>query len=104
MPVGAVLGQFAFHHILGGDTGVVRARHPEHVVTPQPPVTAQRILQGDIQGMAHVKNAGYIGRGNHDRIGGRRIFFLGRKRPVVFPVLVPFPFHFVRFVPFIQHI
>ena len=50
------------HHRLGGDPGVVGARHPERVPAGHPPVADHHILDGVVQGVAHVEPAGDVRR------------------------------------------
>ncbi len=85
--------QLPLHHVLGGDAGVVGAGHPEHPETPQPLVAAEGVLEGVVQGMAHVENARDVGRRNHDAVGGFVSAFVGVKQALFDPEVVPARFH-----------
>jgi len=63
-------GQLPLHHVLGGDAGVVGARHPEGVKAVHPFVADQDVLQGVVEGMAHVQHPGDVGGRNDDAEGG----------------------------------
>ena len=66
---GTLGGELALHHVLGGDAGMVGAGHPQDLAALLAVVTAQDVLDGDVQGMPHVQGAGYVGRRNNDGIG-----------------------------------
>ena len=73
--------QFALNHVLSGDARMIRARHPEHGLAVLAHVAAHDVLQGDVQGMAHMQGAGDVGRRDDNgviavRVRGR----LGRVR------------------------
>ena len=70
--VRALLGQLALDHVLGGDPGVVGAGHPEHVVALHAPVAAEDVLEGVVEGMAHVQDAGDVGRRDDDGVAAAR--------------------------------
>ena len=61
----AVLRHFAFGHHLGGDPGMVGARLPERIVPLHAVPACQDILQGVVEGVAHMERARHIGRGDH---------------------------------------
>ena len=65
----AVLGQFAFHHHLRGDPGMVGAGLPERVMPLHPVPARQHILQRVVEGVAHVQAARDVGRRDHDAEG-----------------------------------
>jgi len=92
----AFLGQFLLHHILGGDAGMVRSRHPHGVVALHPPVADHDVLKGVVEGMAHVQHARNIGRRNDD--GKLRLVTAvdGVEKVVVLPVSIPLLFGRVR--------
>ena len=77
MTIRMLLCQLAFDHVLGGNAGMIRARHPEDIVAPRTTIAAENILQGDIQGVAHVKDTGDIRRGDHNGIGLGLTLFRG---------------------------
>ena len=62
----AVLCQHLLHHVLGGDTGVVRPGEPARVVPVHPLVADDDVLQGVVQGVPHVQPPGHVGRRNDD--------------------------------------
>ena len=65
----------AAHHHLGGDAGVVGADLPQGVVTAHAVVTHKRVLQGVLEGVAHVQRTGDIRRRQQD---GVRLALAGR--------------------------
>ena len=94
----AFLGQFALHHVLGGDAGMIAAGNPQGIQAVHAGMAGQQVLQGVVQRVADVKAAGDIGRRDDD--GKRR---LGRggvagKIAALFPQLVPALFHFFGIV------
>jgi hypothetical protein len=60
-------GQFALDHHLRGDARMVGARLPERVETAHPVPAGQHVLQRVVEGMAHMQDAGHVGRRDHDR-------------------------------------
>ena len=91
-------GKVFFHHILGSYTRVVRAGLPQDTIPFHPFVSAQNILEGIIEGMAHVQASGYIWRGNDDRKGGFIRFGTRLKEMIFLPVIIPLLLHLLRFV------
>ena len=61
-----LLAQAAFDHGLRGDAGVVGAGHPEGVVALHAPPADQHVLQGVVEGVAHVQGAGDVRRRDDD--------------------------------------
>ena len=66
----ALLFQQPFHHHLGGDAGMVRARLPQGGRAAHAVVADQGIHDGVLKGVPHVQAAGDVGRGDHDAVGG----------------------------------
>ncbi len=66
----ALLFQLALHHILGGDAGMVRARHPQGGAAGHAVVADQQILHAAGDGVAQMQRAGDIGRRHGDHKGG----------------------------------
>ena len=79
MPVQSFLCKLTFHHILGGDAGVVGAGHPEHIFSIHAPVSAEDVLEGIVEGMPHVQITGNIRWRDHNRIGGIAAVFVSSK-------------------------
>ena len=100
----AFLGKGTFHHVLGGDTGVVSTGNPEHVLALLAGMAAEHVLKGLVQGMADVKDTGDVGRRNDDGIRIARGGQVGSEGLLFFPVLAPVSFHFLRFIGFGQHL
>src|SRR5262245_18755219 len=65
----ALLEQLLLDHGLRGDAGVVGARHPQRVVAAHAPVTDHDVLDRVVEPVAHVQDAGHVGRRDHDREG-----------------------------------
>ena len=94
--------QLPLHHILGGDSRVVGAGHPEDVAAAHSLPAAEDILQGIVERMPHVQRPGYVRRGNHDAVCLRARLRLGMKVAMLLPFPVPLLFHSLRFVHFCQ--
>lgn len=95
-------GQLTFNDHLGCDTCVVGAHLPERVIPLHPAETHQGVHEGVVEPMAHMKAAGHIGGGNHDRewdplAGGGEV-------PRRFPILVPALLDRVGFVSLVHSI
>ena len=78
------LEQALFHNSLRGDTGVVRAGHPQRVLPQHTMPARQHILHDVVHGMPHMQRAGDIRQRHHDDIavlvvvrGGGKGFGLG---------------------------
>ena len=54
---------------LGGDAGVIRARHPQGLVALHPFLADEDVLERVVQGVAQVQRAGHVRRRNDDRVG-----------------------------------
>ena len=63
------LGELALDHHLGGDAGVIGARLPEHVAAAHALEAAQDVLQGVVEGVAHMQGARHVGRRDDDAEG-----------------------------------
>jgi hypothetical protein len=61
--------QLALHHDLGGDAGMVGARHPEGVVPAHAVVARQAVHDGLVERVPHVQRAGHVGWRQLDREG-----------------------------------
>ena len=73
---------------LGRNTGMVCPGLPEGVISLHPLIADQDILEGVVQGVAHVELAGDVGRRDHDGEGGPGMIHLGVKVFFFFPVFV----------------
>lgn len=102
MPGFLFRGQLAFHHVLSGNTGVIRTRHPEGVVALHPMIAGEQILQGVVQGMADMEYAGHIGRRNHNGKGILTLCHFCAKGLVFQPVLIPALFNLLKLICFGQ--
>ena len=71
-----LLGELALHHVLGGDARVVGAGHPADAQAAHPFPADEDILQGIVQGVAHVERARHV-RGRDDD-GVRLVALAGR--------------------------
>jgi hypothetical protein len=61
------LAKLAFDDHLRGDARMVGARLPERVEAAHPVPAGQHVLQRVVEGMAHMQDAGHVGRRDHDR-------------------------------------
>jgi hypothetical protein len=55
MAVQALLHQLPFHHILSGNSRVIRSGHPEGSIILHPLISYQDILQGIVEGVSNVE-------------------------------------------------
>ena len=67
---GALFFESFFHHGLGGDAGVVGAGQPEHFLAKHPGAPGEDVLDGVVEDVAEGEDAGDVGRGDDDRVGG----------------------------------
>ena len=63
------LHELALDDHLGRDARMVGARLPEHILAAHALEPAEDVLQGIVQGVAHVQGSRHIGRGDHDAVG-----------------------------------
>jgi hypothetical protein len=54
MSIHPFFSQLTFNHILGSDAGVVGAWHPQDIISTHSSVSAENILQGVVESVAHV--------------------------------------------------
>ncbi len=64
-----LFGQFPFYHILGSDTSVVRARHPEGGIASHAMVADHQVFYRGRDGVAQMQLASHIGRRHGDDEG-----------------------------------
>ena len=96
--IGSLLGKLLFHHILGGNAGMIGAGHPQHLIAAHPFPAHQNILQGVVQGMADMQHPGYIWwRNNYGVLWFVRVF-VRMEKAVFFPETVPSAFNFAGIV------
>ncbi len=85
----AFLPQRLFDHVLRGDAGMVGAGKPKRVETAHPAPAHEDVLNGLVERVAHVQDAGHVRRRNDNRIrlalAGLRV-----KIPVLLPDGIPF--------------
>ena len=88
----ALFGQFTFHHILGGNAGMVGARHPQRGHAVHAVIACEQIFDAAGDGMAQMQRAGDVGRRhrNHEGLGfgiGQPTLFLlfGLEEARLFP-------------------
>jgi len=79
--------------VLGGDAGMIGARHPQGLVALHFFPADEEILDRVIEDMAHGEHAGHVGRRDHDRIGVFGGPGIGVEQLVLFPESVPAVFH-----------
>ncbi len=103
VPIHALFRKLALHYILGCNTSVVGSWHPQYVISLHPLITTEDILEGVVEGVPHVQITGYIGRRDHNRIGGFCALFVGQKQFLLLPKLVPLRLHLCGFIGFGQH-
>ena len=59
-------GKLLFNNKLRGNAGMVLPRLPQHIKAAHPVPAGQDVLQGVVEGMAHMQAAGHVGRWNHN--------------------------------------
>jgi hypothetical protein len=94
----ALLGQLPLHHVLGGDAGMVGAGQPQGVVAAHPVIAGQDILQGVVQGMAHMQDAGDVGRRDDDGKSIPAFLHLRLEAVLLLPGLQPLLFDIAEVV------
>ncbi len=87
--VDAAFGKHLHDLGLGGDGGVVGARHPAGVLALHAGTAHQHILDGVVEHMAHVQHTRHVGRRNDHRVG-HPIVGLRVEEFLVKPELIPF--------------
>ena len=92
-------GELLLDHVLGGDAGMVGAGHPQHLVAGHALPAAQDVLQGVVQGVPHVQDAGDVGRRDDDGVVGFGGLFVGMKTAAFLPDPVPLVLNVLGFVP-----
>jgi len=93
MAAQALPGQFALHHVLGGDPGVVHARQPQRVVALHAAAPDQRVYQRVVERVADVQGTGDVRRRDNDAVRGRGGAGVRGEVPGLLPVFVARPFH-----------
>ena len=80
--------EVALDHHLRGDSGMVRADHPQRILALHPGVADEDVLQRIVERMADVERAGDVGRRHDD---GERLGFgpLGAEQALPFPMGIP---------------
>ncbi len=89
MAVGALAAQLALNDVLGGDSGMVGARHPQRVVALHPAHPHDHVLQGDVQCVSQMQLAGDVGRRDDDRKHRPRPRRVGGEVAQLHPALIP---------------
>ncbi len=100
----AFQGQLTFDDVLGGDAGVIGAGNPHGIVAAHPVITGEDILEGIVQGVANVEDAGDVGWGDDDGEGGSAWLHGRRKALFLLPALQPLLFNFAKFIALAQQL
>ena len=90
---GAALGQLAFDDVLRRDPGMIGPWHPQDAKAVHALVTAQDVLEGVIERMAHVQRSGNVGRWYDNRIALAGASSR-REKLLLHPVPIPLGFNF----------
>ena len=69
--------ELLLHDRLGRDARVIRSRNPDRVKARLATMADDDVLQGAVQGVAHVQNTGHVGRRDDDREGLAATLALG---------------------------
>ena len=93
-----VFAQLLFHDRLGGDSGVIRAGHPERGPTFQAGAADEDVLQRVVQDVPHREHASHIGRRDDDAVRLPARVGPTRKRVGGLPGGMPPLFDFARLV------
>jgi len=98
----AIFGDVFFHHVLGGDTGMVHSRKPQGGASHHALIADCHILKGVVEHVADMQNAGHVGRGDQNGKGGL-VGGLGRLEiAFLFPPAIPLLFYLSGFVCFVD--
>ena len=89
----ALGGQFALHHHLGGNTGMVCAHLPESVLAFHAVVSGQGIHNAVLQSVTNMQAAGNIRRWNNNTVGVGTGFAIRCKIAALLPSFVPLGFN-----------
>ena len=84
----AFLGQGAFHHVLGGDAGMVGAGEPAHFKTFHAGTAAEDILQSVVEHVSQSQDTGHVRRRNDHGICVALSGFI-MEAPVALPERIP---------------
>ena len=93
----ALLFELTLNDNLRGDAGVVRAREPHCVVARHAVVARERVHHRLVEGVAHVQDAGDVGRGKLNGEGGLLGVKAGAEVAALFPNGIPAGFNCVGF-------
>ena len=87
--------QLLYDFGFGGNGGVVGPRNPTGIEPTQPGAAHQNVLNGVVEHVAHVQNAGHVGRRNDNGVG-LPVVRDGLKMLIFQPVGIPFGFDRLR--------
>ena len=87
------LCQGLFHHVLCGDTGMVRTGDPQHVLALLAVVAAQGIDKGQIESMSYMQRACDVRRRNDNAVWIAALCGIRGEGLVIAPAFAPFCFH-----------
>src|SRR5438477_7750398 len=87
---------------LGRDAGVIGAGKPEHFLAFHTRLPGKNVLDGVVQDVPHVQNAGEVRRRNHNRKRRLGRIWICHKQPMLQPELVPLRLDRLRLVTFRQ--
>ena len=104
MPGLALFRQLPLDDVLGGDAGVIGAWQPQGVVAAHAVIAGKDVLQGVVEGVADMEDAGDVGRRDDDRERGPPLLHLRREAVVLQPVPQPFFFDEGELVPLAQQV
>ena len=98
LPAHVLLGEAfsgqSFHDLnLGGDGGVVCAREPQHLIARHALIAGDGVLQGVVEGVAHMELARDVGGRDHDGEGRLVRVRFSVEVAVLLPLLIPFVLH-----------
>ena len=99
----AFLRQLTLDHHLRRDAGVIAARLPQHRATRHAMKADQGVLDGVVEGMAHVQAAGDVRRRDDDAVGARVRIVARRKEPAFLPQPVELGLDFGGPIGLVQH-
>ena len=101
-PCGAFLHQLFLDDILSGNTGMVGARHPEHIAALHAAPANQDVLKRIVQRVTDVQRTGHVRRRNDDAIGRAGVLRRGLEVAAADPLLVPAVFDGFGFVGLVE--